>query len=241
MTLAGFCVVAAAILFASALQASIGFGMGMFAAPIVAMIEPAMIPGTLIMVATLVTLMVVVREREAIDLSGTGWALIGRVPGTVAGALLLAALPHQALVIVLAAVVLGGVVLTSSGWVPAARRRNVVLAGAASGLLGTATSIGGPPMALVWQRNSGAVLRSTMSSFFLVGSVISLIVLAFTGAVDGRTLKAFALLVPAAVLGYLLSRVLNRYLNPLRLRWLAIGVSATGAVVLIGRELLLAF
>ena len=241
MTIAGFCVVAAAILFASALQASIGFGMGMFAAPIVAMIEPAMIPGTLIMVATLVTLMVVVREREAIDLSGTGWALTGRVPGTVAGALLLAALPHQALVIVLAAVVLGGVVLTSSGWVPAARRRNVVLAGAASGLLGTATSIGGPPMALVWQRNTGAVLRSTMSSFFLVGSVISLIVLAFTGAVDGRTLKTFALLIPAAVLGYLLSRVLNRYLNPLRLRWLAIGVSATGAVVLIGRELLLAF
>ena len=39
MTIAGFCVVAAAILFASALQASIGFGMGMFAAPIVAMIE----------------------------------------------------------------------------------------------------------------------------------------------------------------------------------------------------------
>ena len=45
----------------------------------------------------------------------------------------------------------------------------------------------------------------------------------------------------ATPLGYLLSRVLNRYLNPLRLRWLAIGVSATGAVVLIGRELLLAF
>ena len=241
MTIAGFCIVATAILFASALQASIGFGMGMFAAPIVAMVEPAMIPGTLIMVATLVTLMVVVREREAIDLSGTGWALTGRVPGTVAGALLLAALPHQALVIVLAAVVLGGVVLTSSGWVPAARRRNVVLAGAASGLLGTATSIGGPPMALVWQRNTGAVLRSTMSSFFLVGSVISLIVLAFTSAVDVHTLKTFALLVPAAVLGYLLSRVLNRYLNPQRLRWLAIGVSATGAAVLIGRELLLTF
>jgi hypothetical protein len=35
--------------------------------------------------------------------------------------------------------------------------------------------------------------------------------------------------------------VLNRYLNPQRLRWLAIGVSATGAVVLIGRELLLTF
>ncbi|BBX66660.1 sulfite exporter TauE/SafE family protein [Mycolicibacterium psychrotolerans] len=238
MSVAGYCVLAVAVLLASALQASIGFGMGMFAAPIVALVEPSLIPGTLIMVATLVTLIVVIREREAIDLSGTGWALVGRVPGTVAGALLLAALPHRALSLVLAAVVLGGVVLTSSGWIPAPRRRNVVLAGATSGLLGTATSIGGPPMALVWQRNSGSRLRGTMSGFFLVGSVLSLIVLSVTGAVDRRTLWGFAVLIPAALAGYLLSTLVNRHLNPARLRWLAIGVSAAGAVLLIGRELL---
>ena len=58
-----------------ALQASIGFGIGMLAAPIVAIVDPALIPGTLIMLATLVTLIVVVREREDIDLRGTGWAL----------------------------------------------------------------------------------------------------------------------------------------------------------------------
>src|SRR5215212_8902739 len=130
----------------------------MLAAPIVALVDPALIPGTLIMVATLVTLMVVVREREDIDLHGTGWALVGRVPGTIAGAVLLAMLPHRALVVLLAAVL-----LTRTGWIPAPRRRNVVLAGATSGLLGTATSIGGPPMALVWQHNSGARLRGTMS------------------------------------------------------------------------------
>ncbi|MBX7432608.1 sulfite exporter TauE/SafE family protein [Mycobacterium sp. Y57] len=238
MSTLAYCVLAVAILLASALQASIGFGIGMFAAPIVALVDPALIPGTLIMVATLVTLMVVIRERESIDLTGTGWALVGRVPGTIAGALLLATLPHRALAIMLAGVVLGGVVLTSTGWIPAARRRNVMLAGATSGLLGTATSIGGPPMALVWQRNTGAQLRGTMSGFFLIGSLLSLIVLALTGAVGIRTLTGFAALIPAAVAGYLLSRVLNRHLNPNRLRWLAIGVSAAGAVLLIGRELL---
>ncbi len=45
------------------------------------------------------------------------------------------------------------------------------------------------------------------------------------------------MLVPAALAGYLLSTVVNRHLNPGRLRWLAIGVSAAGAVLLIGREL----
>ena len=48
----GLCVVAGAILLASALQASIGFGIGMLAAPIVALVDPGLIPGTLIMVAT---------------------------------------------------------------------------------------------------------------------------------------------------------------------------------------------
>jgi uncharacterized protein len=222
---------------ASALQASIGFGIGLLAAPIVALVDPRLVPGTLIMVATVLTLIVVIREREDIDLRGTGWALVGRVPGTIAGALLLAMLPHRALAILLAAVVLSGVVITSFGWIPAPRRRNVVLAGAASGVLGTATAIGGPPMALVWQRNTGARLRGTMSGFFLVGSIMSIAALAATGSIDGRTMWGFAVLIPAAIAGYLLSRPMNQFLDPKRLRWLAIGVSSVGATVLIGREL----
>lgn len=238
MSIPGYLLVAVAILLASCLQASIGFGIGMLAAPVVAIVDPGLIPGTLIMLATLVTLAVSVRERDDIDLRGTGWALTGRVPGTIAGALLLAALPETLLAVLLACVVLVGVVITSAGWVPLPRRRNLVLAGAASGVLGTATSIGGPPMALVWQRNSGPRLRGTMSGFFLIGSVLSLVALWATGAVDAHTLWAFVVLVPAAVAGYVLSRYINRLLDPKRLRWLAIGVSAFGAVVLIGKELI---
>jgi uncharacterized membrane protein YfcA len=238
MSVWGCCIVAATIMLASALQASIGFGIGLLSAPIIALVDPALIPGTLIMVATLVTLIVVVREREDIDLHGTKWALIGRVPGTVAGALLLTVLPERGLAIMLALVVLAGVGLTTFGWIPLPRRRNVVLAGAASGVLGTATAIGGPPMALIWQRKEGAGLRGTMSGFFLVGSILSIAALAATGAVNGHTMVMFAVLAPAAAIGYLMSRRLNHVLDPARLRWVAIGVSALGAVLLIGRELL---
>lgn len=238
MTLASYAVVATAILLASCMQASIGFGMGMLAAPVVAIVDPALIPGTLIMLATAVTLLVVVRERESIDLSGTGWALVGRVPGTIAGALLLLVLPEKALAFTLAAVVLVGVAVTSLGWIPAPHRRNLVLAGATSGLLGTATAIGGPPMALVWQNNTGARLRGTMSGFFLVGSVLSLAVLATTGAIDHHTLVMFALLIPAVIVGYVLSRWVNRHLDRNRQRWAAIAISTIGAVILIVRQLM---
>jgi len=232
-----YVIIAIAILMGSCLQASIGFGLGMLAAPVIALVDPSLIPGTLIMLAALVTLAVTVREREAIDLSGTGWALLGRLPGTVAGALLLAAIPERALAILIAAVVLVGVLLTSVGWIPAPRRRNLLLAGATSGVLGTATSIGGPPMALVWQNSSGPRLRGTMSGFFLVGSVLSIVVLALTGAVHAETFRNCALLAPALLAGYVLSRHVNDLLTPKRQRWTAISMSATGAAILISHEL----
>jgi len=108
-----------------------------------------------------------------------------------------------------------------------------VLAGATSGVLGTATSIGGPPMALVWQRSTGAELRGTMSGFFLIGSMLSIAMLFVTGSIGADTVRWFVLLIPVTVLGYALSRWANRLLNPQRQRWTAISVSAVGATVLI--------
>ena len=236
LSVQGYAVIATAILIASCLQASIGFGMGMLAAPVVALVQPSLIPGTLIMLAAVVTLAVTVREREDIDFSGTGWALVGRVPGTVAGGLLLLVIPERALAILIACVVLCGVALTSFGWMPVPRPRNLMLAGATSGVLGTATSIGGPPMALMWQRNSGARLRGTMSGFFLVGSLLSIVVLAVAGAVDAETFRMCGWLLPAILGGYVMSRYVNGWLNPARQRWTAIAMSVAGATALIARE-----
>ncbi|MEQ3555037.1 sulfite exporter TauE/SafE family protein [Pseudonocardia nematodicida] len=237
MTAAGFALVAVAVLFAACLQASIGFGMGMLAAPVVALVDPTLVPGVIVLLGAMVTLVVTVRERAALDLRGAGWALTGRVPGTAVGALLVALLPARGLALLLAGVVLAGVVLTSLGWAPRPRRRALVTAGAASGLLGTATGIGGPPMALVWQGLSGAALRGTMGGFFLVGSVLSVGALALAGAIDGAVLASSAWLAPFVLAGYALSRLVNRVLDRRRLRLTAITVSTLGAVLLIAQQL----
>lgn len=236
-TAAGFTVVCVAVLFAAALQASIGFGMGMLAAPVVAIVDPALVPGVIVLLGAAVTLIVVARERTSIDLRGTGWALAGRIPGTVVGSLLVAFLPERGLALVLAGVVLLGVVLNSLGWAPRPTRTAVVTAGTASGVFGTATGIGGPPMALVWQRRTGADLRGTMGGFFLVGSVISVIGLVAVGAIDGPMLARAVWLLPAVAAGYALSLVLNRFLDRRRLKLTAIVVSAVGALILVAQQL----
>ncbi|TFD87796.1 sulfite exporter TauE/SafE family protein [Cryobacterium serini] len=231
-------IIAVVIVAATALQASIGFGMGMLAAPVIGLIDPTLLPGTIILLAVVVTAMVALRERSHLDLKGAGWALVGRIPGSLLGAWLVFVLPASGLAWAVAVVVLGGVIMAVSGWAPMPGRVSLITAGAASGVMGTATSIGGAPMALIWQRSRGPELRGTMSAFFLVGSSISLLALAVLGTIGRETLQLAAWMIPAVIAGYLLSRYVNRFLNHRILRLAALTASALGAVLLITAQIL---
>lgn len=226
-------IIAVAIVAASCLQASIGFGLGMLAAPVIALIEPTLLPGIIIMMSLVVTTMVVIRERTQLDLRGAGWALIGRIPGSVLGAYLVVVLPVKWLAFAIGAVVLGGVLISFLGWRPHPRRGMLVAAGTVSGVFGTALAIGGPPMALVWQGMDAARMRGTMSAFYLVGSFVSLVSLFAVGAIDTVTAAMAGWMVPALVLGYFLSRLVNRHLNKQSLRLVALVVSAASAILVI--------
>ena len=228
-------IIAGVVVAAACLQGAIGFGPGVLAAPAIALVDPSLLPGSIVLLAAGVTVLGVVRDRAAIDLPGAGWALLGRVPGTVIGAALVALLPARGSALMLAGTVLLGVLLSICGWRPTPRP--VAVAGAASGALGTATAIGGPPMALVWQGSSTAQLRGTMSAFFLVGALMSLVGLAAVGALDQRILRFAAILTPAMILGFALSGPVNQRLNRQRVRRVALSASAPGAAPVLWQSL----
>ncbi len=60
-------------------------------------------------------------------------------------------------------------------------------------------------MALVYQRSPGPTVRATLSAYFAVGVVISLVALAAVGRFGPAEAGAALLLVPALVAGYLAS------------------------------------
>jgi uncharacterized protein len=233
-----YLLLAAIVLVASALQGSIGFGAGMVAAPAIGLVEPGLLPALVVMFACLLTVLVTVRERSHLDLSGAGWALVGRLPGSVVGALMVAALPVAALSWVVAVAVFAGAGSAFLGWRPAPTRGALVTAGALSGVMGTSTSIGGAPMAIVWQGQEPARLRGTMSAFFLVGSLVSVGLLAAVGAVTWHAVQVFLWLIPAVAAGFLLSRRLNRRMTAERLRVAGLVLALGGALLLVGRLLL---
>jgi uncharacterized membrane protein YfcA len=104
--------------------------------------------------------------------------------------------------------------------------------------MGTATSIGGPPLALVYQHVSGAPLRATLATYFFGGALLSLLGLAVVGELDTRD-GAWALgLAPFLVLGFLLADPVRRHVDAGRTRAAVLVVCAASAAALVVRSAL---
>jgi hypothetical protein len=114
----------------------------------------------------------------------------------------------------------------------------LVTAGAASGFGGTTAGIGGPPMALAYREAGGPRLRATLSAFFLVGSVLSLGMLALAGEVSAGGLAAGAALVPAVGIGYALAEPLRHRLRRRGVRAAVLAFSTLAATGLAVQALL---
>jgi hypothetical protein len=211
-------------------QGSIGFGLNVVAAPILLIVDPVFVPGPALAMALVITALIALRDRRHIDLGGMGWALVGRVPASLAGAALVAVLSQRDLTIAFAVLVLGGVALSAAGWELRPTPPTLVGAGALSGLMGTVSSIGGPPMALVYQRRSGGELRGTLAGFFLPAATLSLGLLAAVGAFGKRELLASGALLPGLVIGFVASRWTAPYLDRGSTRPAVLGLSALAAV-----------
>jgi uncharacterized membrane protein YfcA len=236
-TPAVFAVLAAAVTIGALVQGAVGLGLGLVAAPVCALVEPALMPGVMLWLAAAYPVLTLLREGRASDWRGLSWALAGRVPGTVLGVAIVSAVSARLLGLLVGVIVLVAVVLTWQVVTLPMRRRVLVGAGVVSGVTGTATSIGGPPLALVYQHETGARLRATMATYFLVGALLSIVGLALVGelrATDGLWALGLG---PFLVVGFLLSDLVRRHVDAGRTRAAVLAVCAASALALVVRSL----
>jgi len=220
------------------LQGSVGLGLGMFGAPMLMLIDPGFIPGPLLCAALVLTLLLTHRERHSIHFPDLRWALSGRVVGIILGLGMLASLSPDRLRLVFGVLILVGVVISASGLHLRISPRTLVAAGGLSGLMGTTISVGGPAMALIYQRSSGARIRGTLSAYFVVGVAMSLVGLRVIGLFGREQLMLTAALLPGILLGYLVSRHTASALDKGYTRLALLSVSAAAAILVMLRQLL---
>jgi uncharacterized protein len=217
-------------------QSGIGLGLGLVAAPVVTLVFPSLMPGSLLIAAAVLPMFVVVREIRHADWRGLRWAFLGRVAGTPLGIWLVVAIPQRFL-----GLAVGGMVLVAIGaslWKGRVPRTagTLVAAGVLAGGMGTATSIGGPPIALVYQRETGPMIRATLSIFFTVSAMISVGTLAAVHRLPERQVMAGLALTPFVIVGFAVSGPLRRYLDGGRMRSAVLIVTGMSALTLIIRS-----
>lgn len=222
----------------STLQGVIGLGMGLLAAPLLAIADPGFLPLSTVIAVIPLGIGAAWRERHAVERRDVGIALAGRVVGVALGAWAAATTGHGFLVLMVAASVLIAVLGSVTGLRFATTDRNLLLAGTASGFTGTAAGVGGPPMGLTYQHAEPATLRATLSAFFAIGAVVSLVGLTIAGEVDRHRLGLALVVLPGVPLGLLLSKPLIGRLPADRVRPLVLAVCAASAIGLLIDELL---
>lgn len=235
MSLDSWWALSAVVLAAALVQGGTGFGFALIVAPMLGLLAPALAPVSLLLLMLPLNLLVAWRERAALDLRAGGWVTLGRAVGTLGGVALLAALSardtHR--LIGAATIAAAGAALLLPRFRPA--RSALVGAGLVTGITETATGIGGPPLALVYQHQPAAVMRATLAGCFLVGELLSLAWLAWAGRTEWRHLQAAALLLPALWAGVLLSRRLHRLTHGRSMRGLVFGFSVASGLALLLR------
>ncbi len=217
------------------MQASIGFGAMVVAAPILILIDPALVPGPALVAATFLVILIAWRDRAGLEVRGVGWTIAGRVPGTVAGGLAVALLSSTGLEVFFGTLLLLAVVISAGDFNLERTPTVLTAAGALSGLMATATSVGGPPLALVYQREAGPTIRATLNAIFLVASPMSLGMLAAVGELGLRELGWGLAISPGIVLGFLISGALTDRLDRQSLRPAVLVVAGVSALAVLIR------
>jgi uncharacterized membrane protein YfcA len=198
-------VVAAAIV-----QFGLGMGFGLMAAPLLALIDPQLVPAPTLIIGMVTSFWAAWRERQGIRWDEVGIGTIGRVAGVAAAVTLLSFIADQRHFMLVFGILVGLAVLISLAGrrIPFNRFSLVAMSGV-SGLMATITSVGAPPLALIYQDRSADAARPTLAAFFAVGCVIALAGLSLGGWLTVHHWVLAALMVPPMLVGFAISRRLK--------------------------------
>jgi uncharacterized membrane protein YfcA len=210
--------IALAVACGALIQGTTGMGFALIVAPVMGLLAPESLPVSLLILMLPLNAAIAWREREAIDLRGSSWITVGRFVGTFGGVWILFWLPLSQLNVLIGLSTIAACLVTwmAPSFVPG--RRALISTGLITGITETATGVGGPPLALVYQHSPVATLRGSVALCFLVGEVISLVVLALGGHLHAAQVSPVLSLCLPLALGVLASHWARRFINEARLR-----------------------
>lgn len=231
--------VALAVTFlATVVQGTIGLGFGMLSVPVLTLIDPVLTPVPQLIITLPLAVMMLEGERHAVEWTAVTRVTAARIIGIGVGIWLLTLAGERLLDGLIGLTVLIAVAAITSGVTVRRNHTSEIVAGVVSGATGTISSIGGPPLALLYRHDTGASVRSNLAAIFFVGNAMILVARAIGGHVAITDLLVALWLLPVVGAGLLLARRLHGRVEGGMLRVGILAVSALAAIGLVMRAFL---
>ncbi len=199
-------IAAPGVFLASVLRGFTGFGFGLAAVPLLSLVLP---PARVVTLVVLLQVIVGASDlRQAwrlCDWRAIGGLLPGLALGIPTGLAILIHLPANPVRLVIGVVIAASVILLWRG-AHLPRRPTLALTmsvGAISGTISGLSSMGGPPVVvyLIAMGHSAAVVRATLSVYFMISGLLSGGLMVSRGMIDAELLLWTAVSLPALFLG----------------------------------------
>ncbi len=224
---------------AAACYSVTGFGFALVLTPILAVIwdvKPTVVTSEFLSTAGLIPLLL--EARGHVPVKRVSVLFLASLAGIPAGVFLLERLNADAIQVMVAVmVVVASVLLYLSPEAAGARDTTLgrSIAGFLGGALGSATSMGGPPVVLylLGRERDAAVFRATLIAFFLPGNLITLVAFALVGQITNDVLVMSGAALPAVALGLAFGVWLRRHVQAERFRTLVVAVLLASSVVVL--------
>ena len=215
------------------LQTWVGIGFGLLAAPLLYLIDPAYVPVPALILGFSLSLLLVINQRKQLCWRRVLPAIAARFPGCWCGALLLVVAPSYLLSIMFGCVLLVAVLLSLYTCKISINPATLSIGGFFSGLIGTVTSVGGPPIALIYQSVDRVTARNELAAFFLIGTPVSILFLALQGRVDMSSLLLSLKMLPGVLLGFGVARLCDNRISTSSTKPVLLLISSASAIMIL--------
>lgn len=216
-------------------QGTVGFGFAVVASPLIALVRPDLVPVAILVAVVPLPIAAVVAEWRHVDWRSFAWVVAGRLPAVAVGVAVVALVSTRVLEAVIGASVLLMVLLSVVRVRIPRTPATLLAAGAVGGVFGTASGIGGPPVAIVLAQEEPPVARATLGAIFVAGSLLSLAGLGLAGQITVTTVAPGLAMIPTTMLGFAASLWARRRVSRPVFRAAVMAVSGIAALVLLVR------
>jgi uncharacterized membrane protein YfcA len=218
-----------------------GVTAGIIIVPFLAMISYTLIPVPIAFASLALTVMMAYKGRKSIDTKNMLQISIGMLLGILLSIFILKNIKFEHMGIIFGIFILISVVISIKVKSFILNKSINYSGGLIAGIMGSMAAVGGQILALLFQNHPLESLKATLAFLYTLFSITMLIMFYIFGEFSYTQFISGIYMMPGFIIGFLIAPIFSKYFNPKHSKTVVLFMAVLGAVILIGKSLILVF